>query len=439
MKKYLVAILIICNWQCINAAATTELDDLKILELFGQVLYKVKTDYVVEKDNKALIEAAINGMLSSLDPHSSYLDQKAFDEMRYQTKGEYGGIGVAVTLENGLVKVIGAIEDTPGYKAGLKTGDYIIMVNGEPVLGQTLSEAVQKIRGEKGTYVTLTALREGSKEPLELKVKREAIKITNVKSRVEEDIAYIRILTFAEKTAAEVKTAFNTIQTQLGANLKGVVLDLRNNPGGVLDQAIAVSNLFLKEGEIVSTRGRNPENIIRYRAQPGKSMTDLPTIILIDGGSASASEIVAGALQDHKRAIIMGTESFGKATVQSVIPLPENNGAIRLTTARYYTPAGRSIQAEGIKPDITIEQAKIEFEEKKPTRRRLNEAAYRNHLTKEEPAISIPKIDKNAEYKKAMDAVSSAAAKSEIADYQLSRALDLLRAMYILELQKVKS
>lgn len=421
------------------AASEINTDDIVALDLLGEVFYKIKTDYVEEETNQKLVEAAINGVLSSLDPHSSYLDKKTFEEMKTHIKGEFGGIGIEVTTDNGLVQIISPIEDTPAYKAGLKAGDYIIMIDDETVMSMTFSEAVKKMRGPKGTTLNLTIIREGVKDPLEFKILRDIINIVSVKSRAEDDIAYIKIKTFGEKTAEEVVTAFASLKSKIGKNLKGLILDLRGNPGGSFDQSIAVSNLFLNEGEIVSTRGRNKESITRYRAKSGKSIIEnIPIVVLIDGGSASASEIVAGALQDHKKGVILGTQSFGKGTVQTVIPLPGDNGAMRLTTARYYTPSGRSIQAEGIAPDIIVEQAKIEFPEKSAARFKYKESTFKNHLGKDskEEIKALTKEDKEKEHKKALEAISKKEEVKPIEDYQLSRAIDLLKTISILGADK---
>jgi carboxyl-terminal processing protease len=419
--------------------AESNTDDLSALDLFGEVFYKIKTDYVESQSNQKLVEAAINGMLSSLDPHSGYLDKKTFDEMRTHIKGEFGGIGIDVIMDNGLVQIISPIEDTPAYKVGLKAGDYIIMIDDETVMSMTFSEAVKKMRGPKGTQLNLTVLREGVKDPLEFKIIRDIINVMSVKSRPEGDIAYIKITTFGEKTAEETLTAFHNLKNKIGKNLKGLIVDLRGNPGGSFDQSIAVSNLFLEEGEIVSTRGKNKDNITRYRAKPGKMMTsdNLPIVVLIDGGSASASEIVAGALQDHKKAIIIGTQSFGKGTVQTVIPLPGDSGAMRLTTSRYYTPSGKSIQAEGITPDILVEQAKIEFPNIS-SKFKYKESAFKNHLTKEskEELKILTKEEKEKEHKKALEAISKKETIKTIEDYQLSRAIDLLKTIQFLGLEK---
>lgn len=341
-------------------ATTDPQETYKQLNLFGDVFERVRAQYVDEVSDEQLIEYAVNGMLSSLDPHSSYLDEKDFDDMRVQTKGEFGGLGIEVTMEEGLVKVVSPIDDTPASKAGLQSGDYITHLDGKPILGLTLAEAVEKMRGKVGAPIELTVRREGTTEPLVLNMKRDVIKIKAVRSRIElQDIGYLRVTTFNQNTYDSLKTAIEKTKKDSKGKLAGYVLDLRNNPGGLLDQAISVSDAFLDKGEIVSTRGRDDKDIKRDNATAGDLTDGLPIVVLINGGSASAAEIVAGALQDHKRAIVMGTRSFGKGSVQTVVPLP-GHGAMRLTTARYYTPSGRSIQAKGIDPDIIVEAATIQ-------------------------------------------------------------------------------
>jgi carboxyl-terminal processing protease len=311
---------------------------------------------VTPPEEKALVESAINGMLTSLDPHSSYLNPDAAKDMRVQTKGEFGGLGIEVTMENELVKVITPIDDTPAAKAGVRAGDYIAEIDGDEVRGLTLNDAVEKMRGLVNTPIELTILREGSTEPIKITIVRDIIKVKAVKYRVENDVGYMKITSFTEKTFDDLQDAIDRIKSQIPTDqLKGYVLDLRLNPGGLLDQAVSVSDTFLDRGEIVSTRGRDPKDISRFDSRPGDMIDGKPLIVLVNGGSASASEIVAGALQDHRRATVVGTQSFGKGSVQTIIPLPEN-GALRLTTALYYTPAGKSIQGKGITPDIKIEQ-----------------------------------------------------------------------------------
>ena len=344
-------------------------DTYRNLNLFGDVFEKIRSDYVEKPDEQKLVEAAINGMLGSLDPHSSYMDAKSFRDMQVQTRGEFGGLGIEVTQEDGLIKVVTPIDDTPASRAGILSGDIISAIDGENVQGLSLNQAVDKMRGAPDTSVTLKILRGSNKDP-----------IKSVRERQEgDDIGYIRITQFNEQTFEGVRTAIQKFQNDIPAGkFKGYILDLRNNPGGLLDQSIDVVNCFLDRGEIVSTRGRNADETMRYNARPGDLSKGKPVVVLINGGSASASEIVAGALQDHKRATILGTRSFGKGSVQTIIPLGQNNGAVRLTTARYYTPSGRSIQAKGIDPDVTVLQdVPDDLRGKDDTK---GEASLRGHL-----------------------------------------------------------
>ncbi|MGO8835131.1 MAG: S41 family peptidase [Roseiarcus sp.] len=362
-----------------SGARAAAADTYRQLNLFGDVFEKIRTDYVEKPDEGKLIEAAINGMLSSLDPHSSYMDAKSFRDMQVQTKGEFGGLGIEVTQEDGLIKVVTPIDDTPAAKAGILSGDIITDIDGESAQGLTLNQAVDKMRGAVNTAVTLKIVRGPKKDVKEIKIVRDVIKIQSVRSHVEgDDLGYIRITQFNEQTYDGLKSAMDKFQTAPGDKLKGYILDLRNNPGGLLDQSIEVVNAFLERGEIVSTRGRNPDETQRYSARPGGDLSHgKPLVILINGGSASASEIVSGALQDHKRATLIGTRSFGKGSVQTIIPLGQN-GALRLTTARYYTPSGRSIQAKGIDPDIQIlEDVPDELKGKDDTK---GEASLKGHL-----------------------------------------------------------
>lgn len=386
------------------------------LNLFGDVFAKIREDYVEEVDDEKLIEAAINGMLSSLDPHSSYLNPKNYDGMKVQTRGKFGGLGIEVTMENGLVKVVAPIDDTPAAKAGILAGDYITHLDDEPVLGLTLAEAVEKMRGLVDTDLKLTIRRAGEKEPLDITLTRAIITVQSVRGRLEgDDILYVRISSFTEQTDDGLRKTINRLKEESGNEFKGLILDLRNNPGGLLDQAIAVSDDFLEKGEIVSTRGRKADDAQRYNAKPDDIVDGKPIVVLINGGSASASEIVAGALQDHGRAVILGTKSFGKGSVQTIVPL-QGNGAMRMTTARYYTPSGTSIQAKGIVPDIEVEQAKLEVLE--PLKGR-SEADLRNHL------------DNGEEAESSANSATEAATKEEILDYQLLRAKDLLKGVWL--------
>lgn len=397
-----------------GSAQAAASDTYRNLNLFGDVFEKIRSDYVEKPDEQKLVESAINGMLTSLDPHSSYMDAKSFRDMQVQTRGEFGGLGIEVTQEDGLVKVVTPIDDTPASRAGILSGDIVTAIDGEEVKGLTLNQAVDKMRGQVNTTVTLKILRGEKKEAQEIKITRAVIQIKSVRYRQEgSDIGYIRITQFNEQTFDGVRNAIQKFNTDMpGDKFKGYVLDLRNNPGGLLDQSIAVSNAFLERGEIVSTRGRNAEETQRYNARPGDLSKGRPIVILINGGSASASEIVAGALQDHKRATILGTRSFGKGSVQTIIPLGQNNGAVRLTTARYYTPSGRSIQAKGIEPDmIILQDVPDELKGKDDTK---GEAALKGHL-------------KNGEDEKGgSQAYVPPDAKN---DKQLIAAMDLLRGI----------
>ena len=386
-------------------------DTYQQLDLFGEVFERVRAEYVEQVTDKELIEAAISGMLTSLDPHSSFLNADNFQDMQVQTRGAFGGLGIEVTMENGLVRVVTPMDDTPAFRAGLEAGDLISHLDGEPVLGLTLSDAVDRMRGRVGEDIVLTILR-GEQEPFDVTVTRDVIRVQSVRWRTEGNVGYIRIASFTEQTTSGVKRAIDEIAAELGGDVIGFVLDLRNNPGGLLDQAVEVSDVFLEQGEIVSTRGRHEDLAQRYNADPDDLIEGLPLVVLINGGSASASEIVAGALQDHGRAVLLGTESFGKGSVQTIIPLG-GQGAMRLTTARYYTPSGRSIQALGIEPDIEVQPARLE--ELDVSGRR--EADLRGALGNEQD---------NGDDEVAEDGT---AADEAPFDYQLSRALDLLRGV----------
>ena len=398
--------------QDVGAATSANSDTYKQLDLFGEVFSLVRANYVDDINDDSLVESAINGMLTSLDPHSNYLNTKNFNDMKVQTRGEFGGLGIEVSMENGLVKVVSPIDDTPAARAGLKPGDLITHLDGEPVQGLTLPEAVEKMRGPVNSELKLTIRREG-RDPFDVKLVRATIKIQSVRSHLQGDnIGYVRITTFNEQTDVGLSNAIKNLKQQAGNKLIGVVLDLRNDPGGLLDQAVAVSNAFLDKGEIVSTRGRRSEDAQRYDARAGGDITrGLPVVVLINGGSASASEIVAGALQDHHRAILLGTRSFGKGSVQTIIPLP-GHGAMRLTTARYYTPSGRSIQAKGIDPDIVVDAAKIEKVSEKGDGKVATASDLKRDDAEGGPESSVdPSIIGTP------------------ADYQLARAIDMLRGM----------
>jgi carboxyl-terminal processing protease len=414
-------------------------DTYSLLNLFGDVFERVRTSYVTETSDKDLIEAAITGMLTSLDPHSSYLSAKDFKDMRVQTRGKFGGLGIEVTMEGGLIKVVSPIDDTPAHRAGLKSGDLITHLNNEKVQGLTLSQAVDKMRGKIGEDIKLTIVRIG-KEPFNVIVTRGIIPIQSVKSRVEaKDIGYIRISSFSQPTEKELKKAMKKIKKALGEKFIGLVLDLRNNPGGLLDQAIAVSDTFLEKGEIVSTRGRKKNGHQRFNARPGDLADGKPIIVLINGGSASAAEIVAGALQDHKRAIILGTKSFGKGSVQTIIPL-KKKGAMRLTTSRYYTPSGRSIQEIGVTPDIVVEPTSFKaIQPRKRTREGDLRGALKNDNKKNNLGNNRDETNRNSMGKpsKKIDAEKEKVAETTPQDFQLQRALDLLRGVSMFS-QRIK-
>ena len=365
-----------------QSASVVNSEIYRQLDLFGEVLARVRSDYVEKPDDDKLIEAAINGMLMALDPHSSYLNAKQLREMQVETQGEFGGLGLEVTMENGLIKVVSPIEDTPAAKAGLQSGDLITALDKEPIQGLTLQEAVEKMRGPAKVPITLTIVRKGVDDPFDVKMIRDLIHINPVKYDAEDDVGYIRITTFNEEATANLQEAVENLKKEIGPKLKGYIIDLRNDPGGLLDQAISVSDAFLDEGAIVITKGRNLEETQRANARPGDITDGKKLVVLINGGSASASEIVAGALQDHHRATIVGTRSFGKGSVQTIIPLG-SNGALRLTTARYYTPSGRSIQAKGIEPNVVVEED-LTDNLNKAAKSEESEANLRGHLKGED-------------------------------------------------------
>jgi len=398
------------------------------LDLFGDIFERIRSQYVEEVDEAELIEAAINGMLTSLDPHSSYLSPKAAADMRVQTRGEFGGLGIEVTQQDGFVKVVSPIDGTPADAAGIEAGDFITHVDGETVLGLTLNQAVEMMRGPVGSEIIITVVREGEDEPFDVSIIRDTIKLTAVRSRVEGSSVVLRITTFNDQTYPNLSDGIAKQVEELGGidNVNGFVLDLRNNPGGLLSQAIRVSDAFLEKGEIVSTRGRDPQDGDRYNASPDDLAEGKPIVVLINGGSASASEIVAGALQDHRRAVVVGTRSFGKGSVQTVMPLG-GDGAIRLTTARYYTPSGRSIQALGVSPDIIVEQPRREdneeTEDEEGTNQRRSEADLRGSL------LNDSLSDEEIEQIEADQAEAEMASKLRNDDFQLSYAIDLLKGM----------
>jgi len=403
-------------------SASKNKETYEYLDLFGQIFDRVRSEYVEEVTDQELIEKAIDGMLTGLDPHSGYMNEEVWQEMQMDTQGKFGGLGIEITMEEGFVKVISPIEDSPAFEAGILAGDFIIQIDDTPVFGLTLNEAVDLMRGEKGQPITITISRDGT-EPFEVKIIRDIIKIQSVKHEVYNDIGYLRITSFTEQTEEGLIKSIKKIQKE-NKGVKGYVLDLRSNPGGLLSQAVKVADMFLKRGEIVSTRGREKKDIRRYRAKNKDHTDGKPIVVLINGGSASAAEIVAGALQDHRRAIIVGTQSFGKGSVQTIIPFQRSNAdnvsGIRLTTARYYTPSGKSIQGKGIGPDIIVEQGEFESYEFK----RYSESDLKDSLDKEEENTSN---DNNE------DTELSDKEKRLAKDYQLQRALDLLKGLSIFE------
>src|SRR5680860_346760 len=404
------------------SAANSEI--YKQLDLFGEVLERVRADYVEQPEDAKLIESAFNGMLTSLDPHSAYLTPKHFRDMQVQTRGEFGGLGIEVTMENGVVKVVSPIEDTPASRAGLMSGDLITHLDKEQILGLTLQDAVEKMRGPVNSPIMLTVMRKGVEDPFEVKVVRDMIHINPVRYNAEgDDVGYIRVTTFNEQTTENLQKSVEDLNKELVPNLKGWIVDLRNNPCGLLDQAISVSDAFLDQGAIVLTRGRNLEETQRSNARPGDITDGQKIVVLINGGSASASEIVAGALQDHHRATIIGTRSFGKGSVQTIIPLG-SNGALRLTTARYYTPSGRSIQAKGIDPEVVVEEElPDELKQKAEVQGTRGEANLRGHLKGDE------EDEDGAAESEETSGSSSYVPPEKEKDTQLNFALDLLRGI----------
>ncbi|MCY4302503.1 MAG: S41 family peptidase [Aestuariivita sp.] len=438
MKKILIAITAgilsgsIVATHIINPLFANESDSkndvYQFLDLFGDIFVRIQTQYVEEVDEKALIEAAINGMLTSLDPHSAYLAPDDAEQMRVQTRGEFGGLGIEVTQEEGFVKVVSPIDGTPAAAAGMSAGDFITHVDGESVLGLTLDEAVKKMRGPVGSEIVITVVRDGEPEPFDVSIIRDTIKLTAVRTRTEGDSIVLRITTFNDQTMPNLEAGLKEQLNEMGGldAINGIVLDLRNNPGGLLTEAVRVSDAFLEKGEIVSTRGRSADDGERFNATPGDLVAGKPIVVLINGGSASASEIVAGALQDHRRAIIVGTNSFGKGSVQTVVPL-QAQGAMRLTTARYYTPSGRSIQALGVSPDIVVAQPRVrpaeEKDEESQTRRTRTEDSLRGRLNNDslsEDEIRQIEADRTK-------AEKSAELREE--DYQLAYAVDILKGL----------
>ncbi len=422
------------GWPVAQAAAQegSRAETYRLLTLFGDVFERIRADYVEPVNDRELIENAINGMLTGLDPHSSYMNAKSFKDMQVQTKGEFGGLGLEVQSDSGLIKVVSPIDDTPAARAGVKTGDLITALDGQTVQGLSLNEAVDKMRGAPGSSIRLTIKREGINTPIDLAMQREVIRIQVVRSHLEGDFGYIRLTMFNEQSDSALRRAVQDLRAKAGGTLRGIVLDLRNNPGGLLDQAIAVSNDFLNQGEIVSTRSRRPEESQRWTAKPGDVTGGLPVVVLINGGSASASEIVAGALQDQHRAVLVGTRSFGKGSVQTVIPLGAN-GAMRLTTARYYTPSGRSIQGLGITPDVEVAATRTETPRFGPEREADLNHSLRNQGGTPQPATppartDLPPIAKDIPKLPPENQPTFDATKPET-DFQLQQGLVVLRAM----------
>jgi carboxyl-terminal processing protease len=407
-----------------EALAPLPLEDLKT---FTEVFSRIKSDYVEPVDDKKLLEDSIQGMLSGLDPHSSYLDAENFKDVRIETEGQFGGLGIEVTMENGFVKVVAPIEDTPAAQSGIKTGDLIIRLDDKAVKGMTLTDAVRIMRGKPGSDITLTVVREGASKPLKITITRAVIKIQSVKFRLlEPGYGYLRITQFQAGTTKNLLSAMKSLETENKGRLKGLVIDLRNNPGGVLNTAISVSDAFIDNGLIVYTEGRVVDSKLSFSATPGDVMQGAPIVVLVNGGSASASEIVAGALQDHHRAVIMGTRTFGKGSVQTILPV-SNGAALKLTTARYFTPKGRSIQASGIEPDIVTEEATVTPAD---ARDRLREADLTRHLE----SGSTPAPEKNNS-KPPTESKSDGSNKSISEDYQLQEALNLLKGIAIFKVQ----
>ncbi|WP_413871962.1 S41 family peptidase [Albidovulum sp.] len=440
MRKFLMAALggtvagVVLTTQVAGPLVAQETEKPNVyeqLDLFGDIFERIRSQYVEPVDEGKLIEAAINGMLTSLDPHSSYLPPDAFDDMRVQTRGEFGGLGIEVTQEEGFIKVVSPMDGTPAAEAGIQAGDYITHVDGESVLGLTLDQAVDKMRGPVGSEIVVTVARKGVEEPFDVSIIRDTIKLTAARGRLEGHTVVLRVTTFNDQTYDNMADALKKSVEEAGGmeKINGFVLDLRNNPGGLLTQAIKVSDAFLDKGEIVSTRGRNPQDSERFNAETGDLAEGKPIVVLINGGSASASEIVTGALQDHRRAIVVGTKSFGKGSVQTVIPL-RGEGAMRLTTARYYTPSGRSIQALGIAPDIVVEQPKPKpadaaaaAEPESAATQSRSEADLRGAITNDTMSEDEKRVWEEEQSK------AEEAAKLREDDYQLAYAIDILKGL----------
>ena len=420
MKKiflYLLLFFFVISGSNVSAESKNK-ETYELLDLFGQIFDRVRSSYVEEITDEEIIEKAIDGMLTGLDPHSGYMNEEIWEEMQLDTSGKFGGLGIEITMEEGFVKVISPIEDTPAYRAGILAGDYIIQIDETPVFGLTLNEAVELMRGKKGESITITISREGI-EPFDVEIVRDIIKIQSVKNDIFDNVGYLRITSFTEQTEVGLINSINSIKKELDNKEVGYILDLRSNPGGLLTQAVKVADIFLEQGEIVSTRGRKNIDMQRYRAKPGDLIKYKPLVIIINGGTASASEIVAGAIQDHKRGIIIGTKSFGKGSVQTIIPFEKSNNkvaGIRLTTARYYTPSGESIQGKGIEPDIIIEQGNFEAR----NFRRISESDLKGSL------------DAESESNQENESEELTPQEERLAiDFQLARAVDLIKGLGI--------
>jgi len=415
-----------------EGAGSDHANTYQLLNLYADVFDRVRAEYVDPVTDKELVENSLNGMLTGLDPHSNYMNAKNFRDMQVQTRGEFGGLGIEVTEDNGLIKVVSPIDDTPASRAGIKAGDLILMLDGKSVQGIPLNDAVDKMRGPPSSRITLTIKRQGVEKPLDVALTREVIKIQVVKSHLEGDVGYIRISSFNEQTDSGLRRAYDRLKAESNGRMRALIIDLRNNPGGLLDQAVAVADDFISDGEIVSTRARHPDDSQRWDAKGGDMTDGMPMVVMINGGSASASEIVAGALQDHRRAVLLGTRSFGKGSVQTVIPLP-GHGAIRLTTARYYTPSGRSIQGLGIAPDVPVQESRKEEPHFFPDREADLNGALRNtggvpQTEAPPPRSDLPSIAKDIPKLPPENWPAFDPAKSST-DYQLQEALAVAKAL----------
>lgn len=424
VRRLGAALLVSCSIAAMAAPATAASQDAETyrqLDQLMEVFERIRAEYVEKVDDKVVLEGAINGMLAALDPHSSYLNARDFESMRVTTDGEYGGLGLEVTEEDGVIKIVSPMDDTPAARAGLKSGDFITHINKEPVFGLSVTDAVNKMRGPAKSSINLTVVRPGQTKPLDVTLVREVITLKPVRFEAKNDVGYIRVSTFNKQTGSMLRTAIDQLERQIGPRMTGFVLDLRRNPGGLLDQAIEVSDAFLERGEIVSQRGRRKDDIQRYYARPGDLADGRPVIVLINEGSASASEIVAGALQDHRRGLVIGTRSFGKGSVQTLIPMTQNT-ALRLTTARYYTPSGQAVQEQGIEPDILVRDP-AESDDRLPP---VREADLRNHLLNDAKSGLLPE-ENDSKKDSRLEAMVASAEKAKVEDFQLEYALRILK------------